>query len=71
METNSQTMCRTDNQVKNRWHSALEKVVKIGKSGHNFTDMEFETEALRRVESEQRLLITPAGEELVCCLSVI
>ena len=58
-------ICRTDNQVKNRWHSALEKVVKNGKSGHGFTDTEFEAEALRRIESERRLLVTPLGEELV------
>ena len=57
--------CRTDNQVKNRWHSALEKVVKNGKTGHGISDLEFEAEALRRVESERRLLVTPTGEELV------
>ena len=39
--------------------------MKSGRPGHGFTDLEFEAEALRRVESEQRLLVTPQGEELV------
>ena len=67
----SKTLCRTDNQVKNRWHSALEKMVKNGKTGLGISDLEFEAEALRRVESERRLLVTPTGEELVIAFFTI
>lgn len=39
--------------------------MKNGKPGQGFTDLEFEAEALRRIESAQRLLVTSSGEELV------
>lgn len=48
----------------------MEKIVKNGKTGHGFSDLEFEAEALRRIESERRLLVTPTGEELVKTLQM-